>query len=307
MYDYQKFALMLSPIEEKDLILFEMSAEDKAYAVKQFNRALLNAQRDGTDVAQIILKPLISKYPAWGDLALIYGICLAREEEFKRAEDAFNYAVNNTLASEHNLSIAQEAMKYVKDDIKKAPAKPEVPKSGKNWTSLAASDGKPTNRKGMQAPILVKATNRTNDFQMASSRERRDIMMRSASGGDEMASDDINVENVRTSADNLRLTVKVIAVMILVAIVFVVVYFGVIPMASRLKTAKDTKQRLDYIMDKLEEHKDDPEVASIIAEYAENYDNGSAASSAIGAETATVGESENMAESVNESGDEPAV
>lgn len=272
MFDYQRFAQMMSPIEEKDLILFDMSAEDKAYSVKQYNRALLNAKRDGTDVAQIILKPLISKYPTWGDLALVYGLCLAREEEYKRAEEAFNYAVNNTLGSEQNLTIAQEAMKYVREDAKKAPAKPEIPKTGKNWTSLVAADGKPTNRKGMQAPILVKATNRTNDFQMASDRERRDIMMRSASGGDEMASDDINVENVRTPADNLRLTVKIIAGVLIAVVVFLAVYFGIIPLVSKIKTANDTQQRLDFLLEKLEEKKDDPEVAGVIEDYAVEYD-----------------------------------
>lgn len=271
MYDYQKYALMMSPIEEKDLILFDMSAEDKTYAVKQYNRALLNAKKDGTDVAQIILKPLISKYPNWGDLALIYGICLAREEEYRRAEDAFNYAVNNTLGSEQNLAIAQEAMKCVREDAKKPSSKPEIPKSGRNWTSLAAVDGKPSNRIGMQAPILVKATNRTNDFQMASDRERRDIMMRSSSGGDEMASDDINVESVRTPADNLRLTVKIIAGVLALIVVILIVYFGIIPLVTKLKTAKDNQQRLDYLIDKLDENKDDPEVASIIEDYANNY------------------------------------
>ena len=84
MHDYRQLALMLRPIEEKDMILYDMSAEDKVYAVKQFNRALLNSQRDGTDVAQIILKPLITKYPTWGDTALVYGLCLAREKSFKR-------------------------------------------------------------------------------------------------------------------------------------------------------------------------------------------------------------------------------
>lgn len=287
MYDYQKYALMMSPIEEKDLILFDMSAEDKIYAVKQYNRALLNAKKDGTDVAQIILKPLISKYPNWGDLALIYGICLAREEEYRRAEDAFNYAVNNTLGSEQNLAIAQEAMKCVREDAKKPSTKPEVPKSGKNWTSLAAVDGKPSNRIGMQAPILVKATNRTNDFQMASDRERRDIMMRSSSGGDEMASDDINVESVRTPADNLRLTVKVIAGILAAAIVFLIIFFGIIPLVTKLRTAKDNQQRLDYLIQKLDENKDDPEVASIIEDYANNYGDKKSAKESEPKETAT--------------------
>ena len=118
----------------------------------------------------------------------------------------------------------------------------------------------------------MRASSGRNDFKMASDKERRDIMMRSASGSDEMSSDDINVENVRTPADNLRLTVRIIAGVLIAAAVFALVYWGIIPLVTRLRTAKDTQQRLDYLIGKLDENKDDPEVASIISEYAQNYD-----------------------------------
>ena len=270
MHDYQKFALMMTPVEEKDLILFDMSPEDKAYAVKQYNRALLNAQRDGTDVSQIILKPMIQKYPAWGDCALVYGLCLAREKEFARAENAMEYAVNNTLSSEQNLAIAQESMKLIREDLKNPEPKPEVPRSGKNWTSLANSGA--AARTGMQAPILVKATNRTNDFQLASEKERRDILMRSAAVGDEMASDDIAVEDVRTPADRLRLTVKIVIGFVIIALVFALVFFVVLPTISKIKNSKDTEARLDYLISELDKNKDDPEVAGIIGNYAAEFD-----------------------------------
>ena len=121
MHDYKQYASRLSPIEEKDLILFDMSPEEKAHAVKQYNRALMNSLRDGTDVAQIMLKPLIAKYPSWGDPALLFGICLAKEEQFARAESAFEFAVNATLGSGNNLTVAQEAIKAVREDEDYAP------------------------------------------------------------------------------------------------------------------------------------------------------------------------------------------
>ena len=294
MHDYQKFALMMTPVEEKDLILFDMSPEDKAYAVKQYNRALLNAQRDGTDVSQIILKPMIQKYPAWGDCALVYGLCLAREKEYARAENAMEYAVNNTLSSEQNLAIAQESMKLIREDLKNPEPKPEVPKSGKNWTSLANSGA--AARTGMQAPILVKATNRTNDFQLASEKERRDILMRSAAVGDEMASDDIAVEDVRTPADRLRLTVKIVAGFVIIALVFALVFFVVLPTISKIKTSKDTEARLDYLISELDKNKDDPEVAGIIGNYAAEFDEGGAVAATTAATTTTAESTEAVVE-----------
>ena len=271
MHDYRQLALMLRPIEEKDLILYDMSADDKAHVVKQFNRALLNAQRDGTDVAQIILKPLITKYPTWGDTALVYGLCLARERSFKRAADAIEYAVNNSLASEQHLTVAQEAIKMIRADENEPDPVPEV-RRGKKSVSSMVGEGtdKPAARTAMQAPILMRASSGTNDFKMASERERRDIMMRSSSGGDEM-SDDINVENVRTPADNMRLAVKITTGVLTSGVVCAMIFFVIIPTWSGVKNASDTTDRLDFLIQKLDENKNDPEVANIIEQYAANY------------------------------------
>ena len=276
MHDYRKLALMLRPIEEKDLILYDMSAEDKAHSVRQFNRALLNAQKDGTDVAQIILKPLITKYPTWGDTALIYGLCLAREKQYKRAADALEYAVNNSLASEQHLTVAQEAMKAVKADENEPSPEPEARKGKRNISSMVGEGpSNPAARTAVQAPILMKASTGRNDFKLATEKERRDIMMRSGSGGDEM-NDDVSVENVRTSADNMRLAVRIAAIVIAVAAALSLVIFLIIPTAARVRNSKDTEARLDFLLSELDKRKDDPEVAEIIGEYAEGFGAGNA-------------------------------
>ncbi len=277
MHDYRQLALMLRPVEEKDMILYDMSAEDKAYAVKQFNRALINAQKDGTDVAQIILKPLITKYPTWGDTALVYALCLARDGSFKRAADALEYAVNNSLASEQHLTVAQEAMKMVRADENEPAPVPEARKHKKNMSSIVADgSSKPASRTGMQAPILMRASTGKSDFKMASDKERRDIMMRSSSGGDEL-SDDIDVENVRTPADNMRLAVKVIGGLLIAGAICALIFFVIIPTWAKVKNSSDTSDRLDFLIAQLDERKNDPEVAQIIEAYAENYGEGTAA------------------------------
>ncbi|MCQ2516113.1 MAG: hypothetical protein MJ094_04540 [Saccharofermentans sp.] len=300
MHDYKQLALMIGTIEEKDLILYDMSSEDKVYAVKQFNRALINTQRDGTDVAQIILKPLITKYPTWGDLALVYGLCLARESQYKRALSALEYAVNNTLATEQHLAIAQEAMKYVKlDESMPAEENQEKPRRKRDISSMVGeADSKAAARSAMQAPILMRASSGRNDFKMASDKERRDIMMRSASGSDEMSSDDINVENVRTPADNLRLTVKIVAGVLIAALLFVLVYFVIIPTAAKVRNSRDTSARLDYIMTKLDENKGDPEVAGIIADYAQQFGADSSTSASDTTTDTQVIDSQNINEEV---------
>ena len=191
-------------------------------------------------------------------------------------------------------------LKFIRDDIKNPDPEPEIPKSNKNWTSLATGDGTAASRKGMQAPILVKATNRTNDFQMASEKERRDIMMRSAAVGDEMASDDITVEDVRTPADRLRLTVRIITGIIIVAVVMLLVFFVVIPAVSRMKNSHDTSDRLDFLIGKLEENKDDPEVAAIIDDYAVHFEGAEAVDSAKDEAAQTAETSETTTETTTE-------
>ncbi len=286
MHDYQRYAAVLKPIEEKDLILFEMSPEEKIHAVKQYNRALINAQRDGTDVSQIILKSLIEKYPYWGDCALVFALCLARDKKFKRAEEALQYAVNNTLGSEQNLAVAQEAMRLVREDMKNPELREEAPKTTKSWTQIAASENNAS--ASMKAPILVKASSRMDNFQMASEKERRDIMMRSASVGDEMASDDLRVEDVITPADRLRTATKIIVAILVLTALILLIYFGLIPMITRVRNSNDNEARLNYLISKLEENKEDPEVGSIIRDYAAEFGAGEAT---VDSSTTTVAES----------------
>ncbi len=275
MHDYLSLLLAINPIEEKDLILFEVSVEEKANIIRQYNRALLNAKGDGTDVAQIFLKPLITKYPQWGDTALIFGLCLAREGQFKRAVQSLEFAINNTLGHEQYLAIAQDALRKCKEDIN-IPANelPPVDFADKMKNAQMAEGASPSERRNYQAPILMKASKGVNSFQIASEKERRDIMMRSASGGDELASDDIDIESVMTPGDKARLGVKIGIGVLAAGVILLLVFLVIIPLSTKIKLADENAKRIDFIMDKFEQYKDDPEVAQVIKEYAEQFDIG---------------------------------
>ena len=268
MHDYLSLVMMIQPIDEKSLILFDVSSEEKGRIVRQFNKALVNAQGDGTDVAQIFLKPLITEYAQWGDPALIYGLCLAREGSFKRAEGSFTYAVANVLGSEQYLTIAQEALRMVREDIKNPPE--DLPPSDITDKIKAAkmSNGEsPAKRQNFQAPILTRAQKEYEAPKMATVRERRDIMMRSGSVGDEMSDDHLNIEDVESYGDRLRRMTKIAAIIIAVAVVVLVVIFAVIPlMKTTVKGAQDT-DKLAYLEMLLESNNSDPEVSEILAKY----------------------------------------
>ena len=268
MHDYLRYIMMIQPITETSLILFDVSNEEKGWIVRQYNRALENARGEGTDVAQIFLKPLIAQYQKWGDPALIFGLCLAREGQFKRAEGSLTYAISGTLGSEQQLSIAQEALRFVREDIKNPPSDlPPADLAGKIRNAKMASDETPAGRVGFQAPILMRAQRANERPQMATTKERRDIMMRSGGVGDELPDDSINIEDVASPGEKMRRAVTVLIVMGALALVVIFVIFGVIPLIHTVTEGGDAKTKLDYLTGELNKVRGDVEISSIMEAY----------------------------------------
>lgn len=268
MHDYLRYIMMIQPITETSLILFDVSNEEKGRIVRQYNRALENARGEGTDVAQIFLKPLIAQYQKWGDPALIFGLCLAREGQFKRAEGSLTYAISGTLGSEQQLSIAQEALRFVREDIKNPPSDlPPADLAGKIMNAKMASDETPAGRVGFQAPILMRAQRANERPQMATTKERRDIMMRSGGVGDELPDDSINIEDVASPGEKMRRAVTVLIVMGALALVVIFVIFGVIPLIHTVTEGGDAKTKLDYLTGELNKVRGDVEISSIMEAY----------------------------------------
>ena len=268
MHDYLRYIMMIQPITETSLILFDVSNEEKGRIVRQYNRALENARGEGTDVAQIFLKPLIAQYQKWGDPALIFGLCLAREGQFKRAEGSLMYAISGTLGSEQQLSIAQEALRFVREDIKNPPRDlPPADIAGKIRNAKMASDDTPAGRVGFQAPILMRAQRVNERPQMATTKERRDVMMRSGGVGDELPDDSINIEDVVSPGEKLRRFVTAMIVIGAVALVAVFVIFGLIPLINSVTEGGDAKTKLDYLTQELTKNRTNPEIDAIMSAY----------------------------------------
>ena len=272
MHDYLGLIMNIQPIDEKSLILFDVSNEEKSRIVKQYNRALGNATGEGTDVAQIFLKPLITQYEKWGDPALIYGLCLAREGQFERAEGSLTYAIANVLGCEMYLTIAQEALRMVLEDIKNPPEDVRAAEITDKIKAAQMSSGEsPADRRNFQAPILMRAQKEYEAPRMASVKERRDIMMRSGSGADERPDDSIDIEDVLSPGDKLRRTIKVIAILAGIAAVALVLVFVIVPMIKRNSEVNTDSEKLAYLESIVEEGSSDPEVSQILDSYNSKY------------------------------------
>ncbi|MBR4557753.1 MAG: hypothetical protein IKO15_09805 [Clostridiales bacterium] len=272
MHDYLSLCMMIQPINEASLILFDVSSEEKARIVRQYNRALQNAQGDGTDVAQIFLKPLISQYQKWGDPALIFGLCLAREGQFKRAEGSLAFAIQGVLGTEQYLTIAQEALRMVREDIKNPPEDlPPADIAGKLKNAQMASGSSPAARANFQAPILMRAQKSSEAPQMASSKERRDILMRSGGVGDELPDDSIDIEDIKSPREKMRTLVIIGVVILSMLLMTLLIIFGIIPLIKEIESGGDAQDRLEYLYGEFRKNRYDPEVSAIVSAYESSY------------------------------------
>ena len=272
MHDYLSLCMMIQPINESSLILFDVSNEEKARIVRQYNRALQNSQGDGTDVAQIFLKPLISQYQKWGDPALIFGLCLAREGQFKRAEGSLVFAIQGVLGTEQYLTIAQEALRMVREDIKNPP--PDLPPAdiaGKLKNAQMASGSSPAARANFQAPILTKAQKTSEPPQMASSRERRDILMRSGGVADELPDDSIDIEDIKSPREKMKTLVVAGVVILSFLLMTLLIIFGIIPLIKQIESGGSAQDKLEYLYGEFRKNRYDPEVSAIVSAYESSY------------------------------------
>lgn len=272
MHDYLSLCMMIQPINESSLILFDVSNEEKARIVRQYNRALQNSQSDGTDVAQIFLKPLISQYQKWGDPALIFGLCLAREGQFKRAEGSLAFAIQGVLGTEQYLTIAQEALRMVREDIKNPPADlPPADIAGKLKNAQMASGSSPAARANFQAPILTKAQKTSEAPQMASSKERRDILMRSGGVADELPDDSIDIEDIKSPREMMKSLVVTGVVILSMLLMTLLIIFGIIPLIKQIEAGASARDKIDYLEGEFYKNRYDPEVSAIMSAYESSY------------------------------------
>ncbi len=257
--------MLIQPINESSLILFDVSNEEKARIVRQYNRALQNSQGEGTDVAQIFLKPLISQYQKWGDPALIFGLCLAREGQFKRAEGSLAFAIQGVLGTEQYLTIAQEALRMVREDIKNPP--PDLPPAdiaGKLKNAQMASGTSPAARANFQAPILTKAQKTSEPPQMASSKE---------SGGvaDELPDDSIDIEDIKSPRERMKSLVVVGIVILSMLLVTLLIIFGIIPLVNQIEAGGNAQDKLEYLHREFYRNRYDPEVSALVSAYESSF------------------------------------
>ena len=160
----------------------------------------------------------------------------------------------------------------VREDIKNPPADiPPADIAGKLKNAQMASGSSPAARANFQAPILTKAQKTSEPPQMASSKERRDIMMRSGGVADELPDDSIDIEDIKSPRERMRSFVAAGVVILSLLLVTLLIIFGIIPLVKQIETGADAVDRLEYLYGEFKKNKYDPEVSAIISAYESSY------------------------------------
>jgi len=302
--DWLQAAAAFPPLEEKDIAILHLSKEEKEQVLTLFNRAVSNAQSDSADIAMIALKKLLTQYPAWGEAALLYGICLAIDGKFKRALASFEHAISAGLLTEDLSYLAQVCYRDAGVDYaqENQHAHEEEDSAGKNiFSSLFTSRKNHSNvfreidteeRGHMQAPILTRAPRSPGKARLASDRERRDVMMQANAPNSDSSDDDIVVSIPKTPAEKLRIAVIAIGSVLLAVLLGLAVWFYIIPAVAALRENSSAAPKLDYLLAALEANKTDPQISQILTDYQNAYPSGTVSIQPAQTETAQPAQTE---------------
>lgn len=277
--DWRNAAAAFPPLEEKDIAHLQLSKEENEQVLTLFNRAVSNAQSDSADIAMIALKKLLTKYPAWGDAALLYGICLALDGKFKRAGASFEHAVSAGLLTEELTYLAQvcyrdAGVEYAQErrhfqseeeaESKKILATffPAKKNRGSVFREIDTEE-----RGHMQAPILTRVPRNNGKAKLASDRERRDVMMQSNSPNSDKMDEEIDVSIPKTPAEKLRILIIALAGVLLAVLLGLAIWFLIIPAVSSYQENSGDAAKLKYLLAEMQTQKADPEISRILSDY----------------------------------------
>ncbi|NLT11672.1 MAG: hypothetical protein GXY06_04585 [Clostridiaceae bacterium] len=258
----------------QDIRRFSLSEEEQESLLAQVNRALSNTRSDSSDMAIITLKKLLIRYPDWAEAALLYGISMAVDKNFKRAYAAFDHALSIGFQDEamHNLAIschrsAAEAIKKKVSEPEEKPVKNIISSIIPHANPLVQGNDEIRPRNHMQAPILMKAARNPGKAKLASDRERRELLMKATSSNGEIPDDEIDVSIPKTPAERLRFTLLIATIIAVTTGIVLLSIFVILPYIRERSKIKDAEEKLIFITSKLEEFKNDPEVSEIIRQY----------------------------------------
>lgn len=271
-------------IAAKDIVHLTTSAEETDQLIALYARSLANARSDSADIAMIALKKALSEHPAWGEAALLYGICLALDGKLKRAKASFEHAMSVGLVSEQTTYLAQICYQLAVSQTENPAEQPKQEENlsmamffrGRNSSKRKKSiyEEPNTEEKGrMTAPILTKAPKSAAKARMASDRERRDVLMQANSSNPEGSDEEIEVSIPKTPAEKLRIFLSLLGIILISALLGLFVWYIAIPGVNLFMKTKDDSAKLSFLMTEMAKVQEDPAIKKVLDAYTSKYPN----------------------------------
>lgn len=216
--------------------------------IQKYDKALNNALNDSVDIAIIELRKLSVLYPDSGQIKVLLGACQMMEGRYKEALLNFEKASTTDLPKGMSVQVntyTEEAKGLIADYQQQKHA--SVPTS-----------------KTIPIPQIIEATpTRRKKRKMATNKEKKEIATFMSSGGEvreTFVNEGRNINWIKILL-GIAITAAIISVLI-----FAVIYLPDVINASREKRSNNA-EKLDWILTKLEDEKEDPKIKDILKEY----------------------------------------
>lgn len=276
---WQEAAQAFQTIETKDLESFSLSEEDSGEILTLFNRSVKNAQNDGGDMALIAMKKILTRYPNWGEAALLYGICLALEGQLNRAKASISHALQIGFLTVDYRELAEYCYGQVEEDIQEIEREAmEQKEEGKGFFTSRGKKNSIYHQDPdtpvipMQTPILTKVPKNAGKARFANEQERRDIRTQANMTAEgEVLDEEIDVAIPKTPAEKIRTAVLILTGVLLAGVIGCIIWFVAVPAFRNLQSSNQAEERLDYLMVLLRKNREDPEIQSILESYDDQF------------------------------------
>lgn len=281
--DWKTAGQTIPEITTRDLVVFRLPPEEADQLVRQYNRALFNMNNDGADVAIISLKKIITEHPDWGEASLVFGICVAQCGEYHRSLSCFEHALTCGLHSQAMTELAQYCLSQAKEDSDKAQAEAEQQAAEESplkalstaitrQESPMVAESEHRERIHVQAPILIKAPKKPRKRRIATEKEIRDALAQSTSSNGEIPDEAINVEFPKTPAEKMRQALMILLVIVVLAGVFLLIRFVIVPIATRSSGDPVSSEKVEYLLRELKNREGDPECSEILSGFEKKFE-----------------------------------
>ena len=240
------------PLTELPPELFDSEAEqERILAV--YKRALDQAVTGNTDIAKIALDKLTASWPQFAEASSLYGVILARERQFREAEEQFEKVL---------LASPDAALSKAVDRCRIAAREERIREEARDSRRKKSEELlMPVRAHMAKSGILQRAANDggIGRVQMASKREQEEVYR--------LEESDMS-RSVRQHSSLVRLIQGLTIAIIAASLLFLLFFFVLRPVILRNEARLE---RLNWLERVLEEQRDEDSIAEILDMYRDTF------------------------------------